>query len=154
MKRIILAIAIIIGIAVSVQAGGGIYGKGITLRDITRISEIMEDPDRFIGKKVLVKGLVVGVCERRGCWMDIASDTAFQKIQIKVADGQIVFPLSAKGKEALVEGVVEKLVLSKEQTVRWYQHKAEEQGKKFDPRSVTEGETIYRIKGIGARIID
>ena len=154
MKKSVLIILLIIGMAVSVQARTESYGKGITLKDVTKISDIMENPDNFIGKTILVKGLVVGVCEMRGCWMDISSDEAFQKIQIKVADGEIVFPLSAKGKEALVEGVVEKLVLNKEQTARWLQHKAEEQGKTFDPRTVTKGETIYRIKGLGASITD
>ncbi len=139
---------------VSVQAKTKSYGKGITIKNVTKISDIMKNPDQYVGKSVLVKGLVVGVCEMRGCWMDIASDKAFQKIQIKVADGEIVFPLSAKGKDALVEGVVEKLVLNKEQTARWLQHKAEEQGKEFDPSTVKMGETIYRIKGIGASITD
>ena len=98
--------------------------------------------------------MVVEVCAKRGCWMDLASDKPFEKIQIKVLDGVIVFPMSARGKEALVEGVVEALEFSKQDAISWLRHKAEEQGESFDPNSVTEGMTVYRIKAQGAEITE
>ncbi len=90
-----------------------LYGKKLSLTEVTNISDILATPEQYAGKQVLVKGMVVEVCAKRGCWMDIASDKAFEKIQIKVLDGQIVFPLSARGKEALLEGVVEALKYTK-----------------------------------------
>jgi len=97
--------------------------------------------------------MVVAVCESRGCWMDIASDREFEKVQIKVDDGVIVFPLSARGSEALVEGVVEELQLTYEEALEEARHKAEEHGTEFDPASVPQGpQTIYRIRGKGALI--
>ncbi len=131
---------------------GTSYGKPLTLSKITKVSHIMANPGDFIGKTVLVKGVVVNVCSHRGCWMDIASDAPFEKIRIKVADGEIVFPLDAKGKEALVEGVLEKLEFTKEQIIQWRRHHAEKHGETFDPGSVTSGETHYRIRGTGAVI--
>ncbi|MHC4822206.1 MAG: DUF4920 domain-containing protein, partial [Planctomycetota bacterium] len=93
-------------------------------------------------------------CEMRGCWMDIASDREFEKIQIKVDDGVIVFPMTAKGKSALVEGVVEVLELTHEEAIEAARHKAEEHGEEFDPSTVTGPETTYRIRGHGAVITD
>lgn len=130
------------------------FGKQITLQEVTPVSQILASPEKFVNKKVLIKGMVVEVCAKRGCWMDIASDKAFEKIQVKVLDGQIVFPLSARGKEALVEGVVEALEYSKEEAVEWLEHKAEEKGEAFDPKSVTGSMTIYRIKAQGAMITE
>jgi hypothetical protein len=130
------------------------YGQAITLSNITEVSDILNAPEQYLNKKVLITGTVVAVCSHRGCWMDIAAKEAFKKIQVKVADGEIVFPISAKGKEALVEGIVERLDISKEAIIRWRKHQAERQGKTFDPKTVTGGETIYRIKGIGAVIKD
>jgi hypothetical protein len=130
------------------------YGEKLTLSEVTKISDILAAPEQFVGKKVLVKGMVVEVCAKRGCWMDLASDKAFEKIQIKVLDGEIVFPMSAQGKEALVEGVVEALRFSKEDTISWLKHKAEEKGESFDPETVTEGTTVYRIKALGAEITE
>jgi hypothetical protein len=130
------------------------YGVKLTLSEVTKISEILTEPEQFVGKKVLVKGMVVDVCAKRGCWMYLASDKPFEKIQIKVLDGEIVFPMSARGKEALVEGEIEALKFSKEDAIAWLQHKAEEKGESFDPESVTSGMTVYRIKALGAEITE
>ena len=130
------------------------YGGEFTLSDVTEISEILATPEEFVGKKVLVQGMVVDVCAKRGCWMYLASDKPFEKIQIKVLDGVIVFPMSARGKNALVEGEVEALKYSKEDAIAWLQHTAEEKGESFDPASVTSGMTVYRIKALGAEIAD
>jgi len=84
--------------------------------------------------------------------MEIASDKEFETIRIKVKDGEIVFPLKAKGKLAKVEGVLEKFELTKEQTIKRLQHHAEEQGEEFDSTTVKEGMNYYQLKGIGAVI--
>ena len=75
-----------------------------------------------------------------------------QKIKIKVKDGDIVFPVEAKGKTAIVEGTVYKIDLTKEEALNYYEHVAEEQGVAFDPSTVTGPVTIYQIKGLGAEI--
>jgi len=128
------------------------FGKELTLKDTTLISNILANPDTFIGKKVLVEGRVVDVCKKRGCWMELASDKEFQSIRVKVNDGEIVFPLEARGKRALVEGIVEELEISREQLIKAMKHHAEEQGEPFDSTKITEGKTIYRLKGLGAKI--
>jgi len=127
-------------------------GKPITLTEITKISTILDDPQELLGDTVLVKGTIIDVCKKRGCWMEIASDEEFQNIRIKVKDGEIVFPLSAKGSNATVQGVVEQLIFTKEEVIEIEQHQADEHGTEFDPSTIIEGKTIYRIRGIGAQI--
>ena len=149
---IFTALAIFL-IASFCQAGvGEKYGKKLTLSDTTKISTILASPEKFVGKKLLVKGLVLDVCKMRGCWMNIASDKEFQKIRVKVKDGDIVFPMTAKGKTALVEGELQKFELTKEQVIKMKKHQAEENGEKFDPATVKGGETYYQLKGLGAVI--
>ncbi len=128
------------------------YGKDLTLKETVKISALMDNMPQFVGKAVLVEGKIVDVCAKRGCWMELASDKEFQKIKIKVEDGEIIFPVTAKGKTATVEGVVEAIELSKEQALKYYQHQAEEKGTAFDSTSVTGPVTVYQIKGIGAII--
>jgi len=137
------------GVALASMEGDR-YGEAITLTEVTPVSTILDAPDAWVGKRVLVRGMVVAVCEMRGCWMDIASDREFEKIQIKVDDGVIVFPLTAKGKDALVEGVVERLDLTAEEALAEAERKAEEHGEAFDPSVVTGPQTIFRIRGVGA----
>ncbi len=129
-------------------------GKPITLTEITSISQILETPEEFLGDTVLVQGTIIDVCKKRGCWMEIASDSALQSIKIKVKDGEIVFPASAKGSNALIEGVIEQLVFTKDEVITMEKHHAEEQGTEFDPSTITEGKTIYRIRGIGVEITE
>ncbi len=129
------------------------FGAGLTLPESTPVSRILEEPDSFIGQKLQVQGLVIDVCAKRGCWLYIAGNKPFEKIRIKVVDGEIVFPMSARGKQAVVEGVFEKFVLSKEQAIARARHHAEEKGETFDPTCVVSGETIYQLRGLGAEIL-
>ncbi len=128
------------------------YGQKITLTEQTDIAAILGNPEEFVGKKVLISGGVIDVCAKKGCWMEIAGSNNGQKIKIKVEDDVIVFPQTAKGKTALVEGEVEVLNMSKEEVIANKKHHAEEQGETFDESTVSEGKTVYRIKGFGAVI--
>lgn len=125
-------------------------GEPLTLDTVTKVSEINNDPNKYLGKRVQIEGLIIDVCAARGCWMDVASDVPFEKIQVKVVDGVIVFPLEAKGQVATVEGIVEELSLTREQALYMAKHRAEEQGGDFDPASITGPVSYYRLRGLGA----
>jgi hypothetical protein len=152
MKRLFILTFVVCLLTVAAHAFPQKLGTGITLEKFTKVSEINAKPQNYLGKRVLIKGLVIDVCSSRGCWMDIASDMPFEKIQIKVVDGEIVFPMEAKGRTAKVEGIVEVLDLDMEETVEFLAHKAEEKGQKFDPKTVKDPLKIYRIRGLGAII--
>ena len=128
------------------------FGQGVTLSEETAISSILDTPADYVGKKVKVSGLIIDVCSTRGCWIYLAGDRDFEKIRIKVTDGEIVFPMEARGKVATVEGVVESMVLTREEVIKRRKHQADEKGITFDPASVTSGETVLRIRGLGASI--
>ena len=128
------------------------FGQGVSLLEQTAISSIIDNPVAYVGHRVKVSGLVVDVCSRRGCWIYLAGDREFEKIRIKVTDGEIVFPMEARGKQAIVEGVVESMELTRDEVIARGKHHAEETGEAFDPASVTSGETVLRIRGLGAEI--
>jgi hypothetical protein len=154
MRQIILfSLFIFVLISLNALAGDGKqYGQKLTLKKTTKISEILSSPEKFIGKKVLVKGTVVDVCKKRGCWMDISSDKEFEKIKVKVDDGVIVFPLTAKGKTATVEGEVYAITSVLEECSNKKEHSDDEHDTECEhPKTKTE-KTIYQIKGIGAVI--
>jgi len=128
----------------------GTYGTGLTLHESTKLASILADPETYEGKTVQVSGVVQEVCPMRGCWIQMAD--ASESIRVKVTDGEIVFPLSAKDQGVVVEGVVERIDMTEEEYRNWMTHEAEEQGKEFDPASVTGPATIWRIRGEGAKI--
>lgn len=150
--RTFLVTILLVSTLSTVTAFAKDFGLGVSLSEETAISSILDRPEDYVGKKVKVSGLVIDVCSMRGCWVFLAGDRDFEKIRIKVTDGEIVFPMEARGKQAVVEGVVESMVLTREEVIKRRAHHAEEQGVPFDPASVTSGETILRIRGLGAVI--
>ena len=152
MKRLIIFCALLcVAFAVTAQAKTDVYGKGVSLTETTAVSAILDNPDTYLGKMVRVEGMIIEVCAKRGCWMYIASDRQGEKIQVKVTDGEIVFPMSASGRMGVVEGVVEELKLSRDEMIKYQQHLAEEKGQPFDPSTVKD-ERMIRLNGTGAEI--
>ena len=140
--------------AKSVPANAKDYGKALTLKETTPVSAILKDPKTYEGKRVLVQGPIVEVCAERGCWIRIASDKEFEALRFKVQDGVIVFPLSAKGKTVLAEGVISIKNLTREQAVAQAREVAKERGTlaTFDPAKITGPVTDIVLNGEGARV--
>lgn len=152
MRRIILLTALLIcGWSFTVEAKTESYGKGLMLEESTPVSAILDHPESYLGKVVGIEGLIIEVCAKRGCWLYVAGDRQGEKIQVKVEDGEIVFPLSASGRMGIVEGIVEELSLSREDMIKYLQHLAEEKGQPFDPSTVKE-QKLIRLRGLGAEI--
>lgn len=128
------------------------YGNGISEGETTAISGILDAPDQYLGKTVRVEGLIIEVCAKRGCWIYVAGDRPNEKIQVKVTDGEIVFPMSATGRVGIIEGIVDEVKLSREELIKYQRHLAEEKGKPFDPASIAEGTRFIRLIGLGAEI--
>jgi hypothetical protein len=151
LKLIVLVLFFSIGIILA-QTDESNLGAEITLNEKTNISDILTDPEAYLDQKVLVEGEILDVCPMMGCWMELKSDDGEGMIKVKVRDGEIVFPVEAKGKTALVEGTVYKLELTQEKAIQHYEHVAEEKGEDFDPSTITGPVTLYQIKGLGAEI--
>jgi hypothetical protein len=133
-------------------AGVKKYGKDLSLKETTKVSAIYAKPESFNGKRVKVQGPIVAVCEMKGCWIELASDKEFQTIRFKVDDGVIVFPMTAKGLTATVEGVVSIETLSVEQQLAQGKEMEKEMNKPFDPKTVKGPKTVIMIKGEAAEI--
>ena len=69
MKRIIAACAAVVLAASLAAAGATTYGKPLTVKETTKVSDILAKPEQFDGKRVKIEGPVVDVCQMRGCWI-------------------------------------------------------------------------------------
>ena len=145
-------VACALGLSAVVAQSGKHYGKALTGTETVKISELLAHPANYVGKTVRVEGIVTAVCEKRGCWMSLASDREFEELRIKVEDGVMVFPLEAKGKRAVAEGVLSKVEMDLEQSVAYAKHHAEEHGEKFDPAAIKEPMVYYQVMAEGAVI--
>jgi Domain of unknown function (DUF4920) len=140
--------------AAPAATGGATFGAALKLTATTPIASILADPKSFAGQSVKIEGMVVDVCAQRGCWMDLAGAAPGEKLKFKVVDGEMTFPVDAKGKWAVAEGVVSVKELSLEDSVAYAKYQAEEAGAPFDPATVTKPMTVVKLDGTGAQLRD
>jgi len=133
-------------------AGDGeqVFGKGVSAADTVLVSDLLANPDSYVGKTIRVQGTAVAVCEHRGCWVNLASDVEGETVRVKVKDGEIVFPPEMIGDNVLAEGVWTANELDLETTKKVCANEAKKNGEDFDPNSVTTCMTLYQLTGTGA----
>lgn len=151
-RALAIALTLSLALVASVEADTKKYGTPLTLKDTTKVSAIFAAPATFDGKRVRLEGAIVGVCEERGCWIALSSDQEFQSIRFKVDDGVIVFPLSIKGRTAVIEGVVSVQEVSVKAQIEAGEHEAREHGTTFDASKVKGPRTVIMVKGEGAEV--
>jgi hypothetical protein len=143
--RMIVLTAALLAVALPASAEETKLGAGVTLKEATPIAAIVAKPADYVGKTVRIDGVATGVCSEMGCWMAVASvdDPKGPVLRLKVEDGAIVFPVTAKGKKVSAEGVFETIDGSDA-------HSTEAAGEhaKHDPNASKK----YQIKATGAII--
>jgi hypothetical protein len=143
MKAIFAAALIAVAVSAAAAAEDTKLGAGVTLTDATPIASLIEKPADYVGKTVRIDGVATAVCSAMGCWMAVApeSNPKGQTVRLKVEDGVIVFPMSAKGKNVSAEGVFEAV--------------GDEHGKEAageHSRQDPKASATYQIKATGAVI--
>lgn len=138
--------AALVGIAiVTLGAQEAKLGTGVSLTEATSVKALVERPADYVGKTVRVDGVATAVCEHMGCWMAVAAegDPNGPTVRLKVEDGVIVFPVTAKGKKVSAEGVFEEIAAADE-----HGNEAAGEHAKHDARA----DKKYQIKATGALI--
>lgn len=128
------------------------FGTAVDLAALTPVSRIVAAPDQYLDKQVTVQGRIHSVCSNKGCWMQLESDQASQQFKIKVRDGDMVFPVSARGKTAFATGKLHKTVLDLESSREHLADIAQRQQKNFDPSSVTQPLVLLQLVPTGVEI--
>jgi len=147
MRIILCATALVMAVSAATIRGAETFGAAPTVKDATPIAQLLAKPADFQGKTVRVEGIVTGVCTMMGCWMGIAATDAPKgpSILIKVDDGVIVFPASARGKRATAEGVMERVGSADVEGQEAAREHAEHEG-----RPKTDETARWQIKATGA----
>ncbi len=134
----------------------GSYGTSIANGVIKDVTQLLKNPNNYINKNILAAGVVKEVCPMRGCWIQISDESQIGIIRVKVTDGEIVFPKSAKNHNITVQGTFMRLNLTKEQAINWKIHLEAEKGIELNPNDIVlkeEDYYEYRINCTGAVIL-
>jgi len=154
MKKILLGLAILVSINAAAQikpaAKGVMYGGKTSAEgaiDVKSLEEKMASTDKFTGK---VQGTVVGVCEKKGCWMKLRQENG-EGIMIRFKDYAFFMPKNIVGKEVVLDGVAEKTTTS----VEMLQHYAEDAGKsKEDIAKIKEPKTEVEFTAAAVLVLN
>lgn len=130
------------------------FGGGADMKQFLELSTLMKSPANYADKTITVKGEIKEVCHKKGCWMELSAGKNFDSLIVKVRDGDMVFPISSRGKVAFATGVLTASQLDVERTRAYLEHRAEENNLDFDPASVVKGMTLYRLKPTGVTVLD
>jgi hypothetical protein len=139
-----LIAAALLAISLPASAEETTLGTGVSLKESTPITDVIAQPKDFVGKTIRIDGVATAVCTHMGCWMAVApeGDEKGATVRLKVEDGVIVFPVSAKGKKVSAEGVFEAVGASEESREAAGEHA------KADPKASQQ----YQLKATGAVI--
>jgi hypothetical protein len=129
---------------------GSIYGKKSTAVgaiEVNTLEEKLATSDVYTGK---VKGTVASVCEKKGCWMKLAT-TEGDGIMIRFKDYKFFMPLNIVGKDVVLTGQAKKTVTS----VEMLKHYAEDGGKsKEEIEKITEPKTEIEFIATGVLVVN
>ena len=141
--KVVVAAAALLALTMA-PVGETKLGTGVSLKESTPIKALLDKPQDFVGKTIRVDGVATEICQHMGCWMAVAPEgsTAGGTVRLKVEDGVIVFPASAKGRKVSAEGVFE--VVGKDEESK---EAAGEHAKKD-----TKAQKEYQLKATGAVI--
>lgn len=98
------------------SAQGWVLVRGDKLKGAPAVSlaELIKSPDAQNGKTVLVEGKVRKACERKGCWMELATDDKGPGVRVTFKDYAFFVPVDSAGSTAKVEGLVKVAELSED----------------------------------------
>lgn len=98
--------------------GGWTLTRGEALKGApaVKLADLLAKPQAHDGKTVLLEGQVRKACERKGCWMELATakDAKGPGVRVTFKDYGFFVPLDSAGSTARVEGVVKVADLSDE----------------------------------------
>jgi hypothetical protein len=121
------------------------FGADLTLKDSITVDAAIKMMAENKDKTVLLKAKVDKVCEKKGCWMALKSESTDVRVTFK--DYGFFVPISLVGKTVLVQGQMSEKKLTLAQT----KHYVEDAG--GDPTKVTEPRNDYQFEAAGVVVL-
>lgn len=153
MKQLLAIFLSLSLVVLPLQAASLQFGGKVDKSSLIAISEVQAKPESFLGKTITVQAEVVSVCQKKGCWMQLSAGSG-QQLKIKVRDGDMEFPVSARGKQALATGQLVKIALDLESSREQLAAQAKVQGKSFDPATVTSPIVNWQLVPTAVEILN
>jgi hypothetical protein len=127
--------------AAPAEVTGNVFGQPITLTETISSGELLAEPSKYEGKTLLVKGEVVDVCQKMGCWMVITDGE--HSIRVTTKGHGFFVRKDGTGSVALVQGTLRHIAPNPERT-------AHLEGESAKPKAMPEKAGVeYEIDADG-----
>lgn len=86
----------------------GHYGAEFTGAAKQQLTRVLAKPEQYKDKPMTLSGVVQRVCQRKGCWMELASskEEKAARCRIRFKDYGFFVPTNSEGAKAQVEGIL------------------------------------------------
>ena len=110
--------------------------------------EFIVDPEAYSNQRFQTEGIIRGVCQRRGCWMELRSEEnpSGESMTVKFLDYGFFVPLDSRGAFVRVEGIPTVQTLSAEEV-------EELLAEGYDPGVVREDGTAVLVRFMASGVI-
>lgn len=83
------------------------------------VSELLENPDKYVDQKIIVNGTVDHVCKNGGKKMFILGVNPKNRLKITTGENISVFDVELEGSDVTVEGIFTELRIDEEYLAKW-----------------------------------
>lgn len=150
MKTIITFSLILISFGAFAQikpaVSGTTYGAGAKEKGaitIAVLEEKLTEKESFTGQ---VKGVVLNVCEKKGCWMKLQQANG-EGMMIRFKDYKFFMPKDITGKEVIVDGTA-KITLTSVEDLQHYAEDAKKSKEEIAKITEPKKEVEFIAKGV------
>ena len=97
-------------------APGEVVKRGAAIGETAAVdfAALLKEPAKYADKNVVVEGVVERVCQKQGCWMELAPEKGARGVRVSMKDHSFAVPFNAAGLRARAEGVFTLKTLTKE----------------------------------------
>ncbi len=132
-----------------IESGKSYYGEKISAKNAISYDALLKKLETQESiDNIKVKGTIDGVCQAKGCWMNMVStsDKNAESMFVKFKDYGFFMPLDASGSTVIVEGRVYK----EETSVEELRHYAEDEGQSAEQiAAITKPVTELKFMAYG-----
>ena len=85
---------------------GEVLKRGAALTDapVVKLADVLSEPKNYAGKRLIVEGVVERVCQKQGCWMEIAPEKGTRGVRVEFGEHAFFVPFNSAGLKARAEG--------------------------------------------------
>lgn len=148
MKKLVISLSFcfIAAFAFAQEAPKTVFGAGVSGK-----TEPVAKLEKLMGNKEVadmkIKGKVVEVCQKKGCWMTLQMPDGREPIRVTFKDYAFFMPADLVGKEVALDGIAKKQIISVE-TLRHYAEDAHKSEAEIAKIKEPKKELAFEAKGV------